>query len=156
VRITAWRIVLPRHAADAFSGEGARRYPGRWNQRGTPMVYAAGSLSLAAMEMLVHLGRADVLQQYFCMPVLFDKRLCRDLPLAGLPSGWRDHPVPRSTRQIGTDWCRSRRSLVLRVPSATVLGEMNYIINPQHPDAGRLDIGRPEPFSYDPRLAQHR
>ena len=53
--ITAWRIVRARFADSAFDGEGARRYGGRWNSRGTRMVYTAGSQALAALEMLVHL-----------------------------------------------------------------------------------------------------
>jgi RES domain-containing protein len=41
---------------------------------------------------------------------------------------------------------------VLAVPSAIVPRETNYLLNPAHPDFRRLRIGRPEPFSLDPRM----
>ena len=50
-----WRICRERFADEAFSGTGARRFGGRWNSPGVPMVYASSSLALAAIELFVHL-----------------------------------------------------------------------------------------------------
>ena len=69
MRITSWRIVQAKHLNPAFDGEGARRFPGRWNHRGTPMIYTAGSLSLSAMEMLVNIEAEQVLNAYMSIPV---------------------------------------------------------------------------------------
>lgn len=148
--LKAWRIIQAHHAKSAFTGEGARRYGGRWNQRGTPMVYIAGSLSLAALEMLVHLEASEVLNTYVCIPVSFSDSLCRKLDT--LPDNWADDPAPSSTKDIGTAWGHNADSVVLAVPSVLIPEETNYLINPLHPDFGKLQIDDPEPFQYDPRL----
>ncbi|MDX6710688.1 MAG: hypothetical protein QOH96_1704, partial [Blastocatellia bacterium] len=69
---TAWRIVKTRLAAQAFDGEGARLYGGRWNSVGVRMVYTAGSLSLAVLEIFVHIENTDILPTYSVCAVHFD------------------------------------------------------------------------------------
>ncbi|HPO08548.1 MAG TPA: RES domain-containing protein [bacterium] len=101
MKITAWRIVQARHLPGAFIGVGARDFPGRWNERGIPVVYMAGSLSLAAMEMLVHLGHADMLNLYLSIPVRFDESLCRRLASSDLPPDWAAYPVRRLHVHLG-------------------------------------------------------
>ena len=150
--ITAWRIVQVKHMPTAFSGDGARDHPGRWNDRGTPVVYTAGSLSLAAMEMLVHLGSADLLRPYVSIPVTFDERLCVRLDPAGLPADWASCPVPASTRAIGTRWIADAHSPVLAVPSAIVHIETIFLLNPRHPDFSRIVVSGAGEFRFDPRL----
>ncbi len=65
---------------------------------------------------------------------------------------WRDQPPPASTRAFGDAWLASRRSPAVRVPSAVVLGEFNYLLNPLHPDFARLTFSPPEAFHFDPRF----
>lgn len=150
--LVAWQIVQARHADVAFTGEGARLYGGRWNHKGTMMVYTAGSVSLAALEMLAHLETHQLLNDYVCLPISFDETLCYKLDLDNLPDDWRSDPAPASTRDIGTQWVRGLSSVVLAVPSALVPLEMNFLINPQHPDFDKLDMGDAQAFQYDPRL----
>lgn len=102
MNITAWRIVQAKHVAKAFNGEGARLYGGRWNHQGTLVVYTAGTVSLATLEMLVHLETPQLLDAYVCIPAEFDAALCRKIDAAGLSPDWRDHPASASTRGIGT------------------------------------------------------
>lgn len=142
-----------RHAASAFDGEGARSYGGRWNQRGTAMVYTAGSLALAALEMLVHLERAALLRRYVCFPLDFDAALCRRLASEELPADWRENPAPNATRDLGSAWARALDTAVLEVPSAVVLQENNYLLNPQHRDFSQITIGSAQHFAFDQRLA---
>ena len=149
---TAWRIVKPRRVGDAFSGEGARLFGGRWNPVGKPMVYAAESKALAALEILVHVDDGGLMDEYLCIPVRFDKRLMRSLDLKSLPGNWRANPPPASTQEIGAGWLGEAGSVVLEVPSVLIPGESNYLINPLHPAFGKLGIGAPEPFEFDPRL----
>ncbi len=151
--ITAWRIVKARHARSAFNGEGARLFGGRWNNKGTPMVYAAGSQSLAVLEMLVHLEAAELLGHYVLIPVTFDHRLARTLAARSLPAGWRRSPAPAATRRIGDRWVNAAQSAVLQVPSVLVPGESNYLINIVHPDFRKISIGRAQAYAVDPRLA---
>lgn len=152
MNITAWRIVQAKHLSSAFDGEGARRFPGRWNHRGTPMIYTAGSLSLAAMEMLVNIEADQVLTAYTSIPVSFDDGLCRRLDQKQLPLDWSSYPIPVTTRDVGTAWAESKTSPVLAVPSAVVQIETNFLLNPLHPDFPKIRIGSAEAFAYDPRL----
>jgi RES domain-containing protein len=148
----AWRILKTRFSADAFSGEGARLYGGRWNSPGVPMVYTAGSVSLATLELLVHLDTTSVLPSYSICPVDFDDSLVESLDRASLPSDWRQSPSPTSLQLIGDDWISRGSSVVLRVPSAVVEDENNYLINPAHKDFKKLVIGGMKPFRMDRRL----
>ena len=151
--VTAWRIFKPRHGRTAFTGEGARLYGGRWNSPGVAVVYTSQGLALAALEMLVHLHSEQVLERYRVAPVTFDSELVRDVDRARLPRNWRADPAPARLRAVGDRWVAGNESAVLRVPSAVVEGEFNFLLNPAHPDFARLVIGRPRAFRFDPRLA---
>jgi RES domain-containing protein len=150
--IRAWRIVKKTFSADAFSGAGARLYGGRWNSVGVAMVYAAGSKSLATLELLVHFDSSMRLPAYSICPVDFDDLLVEVVDPAVLPSDWRQSPPPTSLQVIGDDWISRQSSVVLRVPSAVEPDENNYLINPVHRDFKNLTIGSMKPFSLDPRL----
>jgi len=148
----AWRLVKRRLAGDAFSGEGARRYGGRWNSPGVPVVYLSQSLALAALEMLVHLQSRDVLASYVAFRVEFDDGLVRAVDPASLPAAWRTWPAPAGLVAIGDEWARRKETLVLEVPSAIVPQERNYLVNPAHPKFSTLTISGAQPFTFDTRL----
>lgn len=150
--VRAWRIIKTRFAADAFSDEGARLYGGRWNSVGVAMVYTAGSISLATLELLMHLDSSTLLPSYSICPVDFDASLVEVIDPAVLPSDWQQSPPPTSLQVIGDEWISRQSSLVLSVPSAVVADENNYLINPAHKDFKKLSIGRMKPFRFDSRL----
>jgi RES domain-containing protein len=150
--ITSWRIVTRARAATAFSGEGAARYPGRWNLRGTPVIYTAESAALAALEMLVHIDRESDLRSYLLYACTFSEELLESVDPAKLPKRWKEAPAPPELRQIGNDWLAGRRTAALRVPSAIVPSESNYLLNPTHPDFAKIAIADPVPFALDLRL----
>ena len=147
----AWRIVKERHAATAFSGEGAAKTGGRWNSRGVPVVYASSTKSLAVLETLVHLN-PPVPFKYVAFRLQFDDALIENVPLNRLPANWRIEPPPPSTKAIGDAWVREARSAVLALPSVIVPGELNYLINSAHPSFKKISIRKPERFAFDPRL----
>jgi RES domain-containing protein len=147
----AWRIVKAKHAATAFSGNGAAKTGGRWNSRGVPVVYASSTKSLAALETLVHLN-PPVPFNYVAFRLQFDDTLIENVPLNRLPADWRVEPPPPSTKAIGDAWLWEVRSAVLALPSVIVPGELNYLLNPAHPAFKRISIGKPERFVFDPRL----
>ena len=153
MNLTAWRIVKRKFRATAFTGEGARRYGGRWNSKGVAVVYVAESQSLAALEMLVHLDSGELLKYYVAIPVTFDSRLVLDVDLSTLPRNWRTYPAPTTLRTIGDHWVSSGKSVALRVPSVLVPSESNFLLNPNHPDYTKLRIGKLLPFRFDPRLS---
>jgi RES domain-containing protein len=76
------------------------------------------------------------------------------LEIATLPSDWRSYPHPATTKRYGDAWVASRRSLVLRVPSAVNPLEFNYLINPDHPDFASVEVHKPFALNYDPRLLE--
>lgn len=148
----AWRLVKARYADSAFSGEGARLYGGRFNSVGTVMVYTAGSLALAQLEILVNLPTEKLLQTYAAFRLRFDAALVETLSLDELPDSWRRNPVPQSVKNTGDRWIEAARSVVLQVPSAVVPSESNYLINPNHPGFKRVEITGPIDPLIDPRL----
>jgi RES domain-containing protein len=152
VTISAWRIVKAKYAAAAFSGAGARKTGGRWNSPGWPVVYTAGSQSLAILEMLVHLQAQELLSRYVLFPVTFDEALVTAVDPGTLPKSWRNSPPPAAVQRIGNDWLASADSAVLRIPSVIVPTEWNYLLNPQHADFPRIVIGVKKPVRFDPRL----
>jgi RES domain-containing protein len=150
--ITAWRIVKARHTANAFDGEGARLEGGRWNSPGSPMVYTAGSAALAALEMLVHLGRGATLPAYVLIACSFDDALVTRLDRSRLPPHWRSYPAPPELQLLGDEWLRSSTSPVLEVPSAVIPTEPNYLLSPRHRAFASVVRSNPEPFEFDLRL----
>jgi RES domain-containing protein len=155
--VDAWRICLARHAPDgttAFSGEGARLYGGRWNSKGVPIAYAGATLSLAALEYLVHadVSRVSKVALLACVARCPSDISVEAVSEESLPEGWRATPAPRALAAIGDAWVRDHRSAVLLVPSAIVPRENNVLINPAHPDATRIVYGAPEAFRFDTRL----
>jgi RES domain-containing protein len=150
--VTAWRIVKTRHAASAFDGEGARLEGGRWNSPGSLMVYTAGSAALAALEMLVHLGRGATLPAYVLIACAFEQTLVSQLDRSRLPSDWRSYPALPELQFLGDEWLRSEASPVLEVPSALIPTEPNYLLNPRHRDFASIALATPEPFEFDLRL----
>lgn len=138
----AWRLCR-RPYAD-LTGEGSRRFGGRWNSPGRPIVYLAEHPALAALEVRVHL----------------------DLPFDLLPADFvlMHVEVPDTlnavteansdTVAVGNAWLADARSAALRVPSVLVPHAWNILWNPLHPDAVGAEIREIEPFGFDPRLWQ--
>ena len=135
-----------------MSGEGARRHGGRWNSPGRAAVYLGDSLALAAMELLVRLKAEDVLTVYRKMPVFIPERLIAHIDEKELPPGWTNPTTHAVTRTIGDRWIDSGQSAVLQVPSATVRGDSNFIVNPEHGDIDDIETGPVSDFRYDARL----
>jgi RES domain-containing protein len=151
--ITVWRVVKKARAKEAFSGAGARRYGGRWNHRGTAVVYVSGSLSLAALELFVHLGPAHKGMRFSTFQVEIPSRAKVDeLVRADLPRNWREEPPPDACKDLGTDWVNRGAAAVFRVPSVIVPVEHNYLLNVGHSDFKKLKISEPTDFAFDPRM----
>ena len=147
-----WRLLKTKHAAHAFDGEGARLYGGRWNSPGRPVIYLASNLALGVLEVLVHLEDTGPLPAYSQAQAEFDDELLETLDRASLPEDWALDPAPASTRTLGDAWLEDLRTVVLRVPSAVVHREWNYLVNPRHADFAGITFGELEPFRFDVRL----
>lgn len=150
--IKLFRIATSIHIND-ISGTGARIYGGRWNHQGYPVVYASGSRSLAALEFLVHVPMALAPEDLSILEINIIERVeIESVNESQLPLNWRDYPAPEQLADIGTEWLKSKSSLLLEIPSAVVNKEVNILINPLHEDIKRISLVSVEKFSFDPRL----
>jgi RES domain-containing protein len=145
-------IARKRHLND-LTGAGAKTYGGRWNHRGTALIYASETRSLAMLEFLI---RVSWLQAPGDMGLatleIADPIQSESLSPADLPEDWRLYPAPPGLADLGSAWMRSKRSLLLRVPSAIVEQEYNILINPEHPDLVRVTVLEVKDFEFDRRL----
>lgn len=148
----AWRIVHQDFVASAFDGEGARITGGRWNSEGIPMVYTAGTLSLALLEIIVHLEIKEALKYFKAIPITFSDTLIESVPTNALPPTWNNTPPSFKTKTIGDEWIRQSTSAILSVPSAVVPNELNFLLNPNHPDFEKIQVGEVIDLPADPRI----
>ena len=147
-----WRICRRRYATEAASGEGARRFGGRWNSRGVRVVYASTSLSLAAVETFVNmepnLRPADLVSIEGAIP---DAIQTVTLDVKALPARWYE-TRDESLHRFGDEWIRDGRSATLLVPSAAIRGEWNVLLNPAHAEFSKIEFRDPKPFEFDVRM----
>ncbi len=152
--LLVWRLVRPAFGDEraAFSGEGARRYGGRWNGPGRAVVYTSWHLSLAALETLAHAERGRFERSYLAYRVHVPHSLILELRDEDVPDDWRARPGSAAARAVGDAWLEQRASVALSVPSVLVPQERNLLLAPGHGHFGRIRIGPPEPFRFDDRL----
>ena len=145
-------VRLHRKQRLASNYDGSLLYAGRWNPAGTPMLYASTSLSLACLEILVHLSPRQIPADYMWSRATFGP--LRGVEAERLPAiEFRgDLGDLESTRRAGLAWARQRQTVGLLVPSFIIPSEMNVLLNPLHPAFEELTWSDPEPFGFDPRL----
>jgi len=141
-----WRI-SPFHN---LNGEGGLLYSARWHTAGLPVVYLAESPAGALLEICANTAVGDIPSQFTLLKVIGPDISVEKIALSDLPSDW----VARFefTRQIGTGWLESRRSVLLQVPSALVPETANFLFNPLHPDAALFQIEQIYEYPFDLRL----
>ena len=149
--ITAYRLSSSRYPPN--SGKGAAIRGGRWNLPGMEVIYLAASRPLAVLEILVHY--AVLPRDFVFTPLRIPDRIeatIDEISLAQLPPNW-NAPDPLSyTQELGAAWIRGRRSAVLKVPSAIIPEEPNYVLNVEHMDFKAIEFLPSRPFRFDPRL----
>jgi RES domain-containing protein len=154
-KLIAWRIDKEKWAADSFSGAGAAVDGGRWNSTGIRVVYTSSSLALAAYEKYVHLPKPVSPKSHFVRFKLeFDDTLVSRLEDANLPAGWKVFPPPKSTQALGDAWIGAGSTVVLAVPSALIHEEINFLLNPAHPDFSKITILPKQTFAFADRIAR--
>lgn len=134
-----------------LSGTGSRLYGGRWNNIGKPMVYMASSRALAVLEVLVHLPPA-LIPQDFCQAVFQVPEDVQELDIATLPPNWQEYPEPSILKTMGDSFLQQGAHLLLKVPSAVVKEEFNYLLNPAHHLTSKVKLIDKQVFSFDERL----
>jgi RES domain-containing protein len=148
-----WRIVPKRRYSQAFSGEGARLYGGRWNPSGIRVVYTSATLSLAALEYFVHVSKETSPDDLVSISLEIPNNVRMEhVSESKLPSNWREYPARDELKEIGKKWIKNAATAVLTVPSAVIPQELNYLINPDHADFKKMKISKPAPFNLDERM----
>jgi RES domain-containing protein len=145
--IIVWRIVKKQYAEGMFNGVGAAKFGGRWNSKGTPMAYTSQHLSLATLELLVHLAPQDIGTSFVCASA----EISEDIQIETIDP----QICQRSAAELktfGDRWVESNRSLVLCVPSAIIPTENNYLFNPNNFDFDRIIFNPPQEFKLDSRF----
>jgi RES domain-containing protein len=146
-----WRLAKKQYWT--FDGRGAQLYGGRWNSVGKAVIYTSATLSLAALELLVHWSKLTVPKNYVAVPAdIPDGLQLAEYHLAMLPVQWRSRQRHRTLERLGDEWVARQQAVALTVPSAVVPSETNVLINPNHPDFQRIRVGTPQPFILDRRL----
>ncbi len=136
-----------------LSGNGARKFGGRWNSKGTSMVYTGETRALCSTEIAVHSPYGIIPEDHFMVSIEIPKHITiAELSLKDLPPEWNFFPQQEETQKIGDAFIQEGKYLVLKVPSATIQGEHNYLINPNHSDMKRISVIQTEPFTFDKRL----
>ena len=151
--MTVYRIAKWQYLED-LSGQGARRYGGRWNQEGTDMLYTSSHLSLAVLELLANQVRrlVDDTYGFICLEIPETLSL-RAIYNDDLEKHWRISQYSDLTVRIGTKWIETQESLALVVPSAVLCQENNVLINPNHPSFSQIKINETGPLDLDGRIS---
>lgn len=150
-----FRIAKKAYIRD-LTGTGAKRYGGRWNPRGTPILYTSEQRSLAILEMLVNASMLTIPTDLALLTLqISDSTNHSHIDLDDLPSNWRNSPAPLRLSEIGAKWVMSNKSVILKVPSAIVPEELNILINPLHPDFKKISIESVSDFTLDSRFSDN-
>lgn len=156
--VALWRIATdtPHYTADDTSGEGARRTGGRWNRKGEAVLYASSGIALACLETVVHLAAGDLpLNRYLVRldvpDAVWGRR--RIVTAETAPVGWDAVPPGKTSLDLGSAWLADAQApALLCVPSVVVPEELNVLVNPNHPDAGRIKAVKLRKWLYDARF----
>lgn len=144
-----YRITSKAYTRD-LSGTGAMINGGRWNPRGFRMLYTSESLSLATLEVVVNLSGDKLTNNLYCVELEFPDQFPIET-LKSLPENWNTYPYSGVTNELGKDFIQ-RGGLCLKVPSAIIPTEFNYLINPLHDDYMKVKFIDARPFILDKRL----
>lgn len=146
-----YRIGRTKFARD-LTGEGARLHGGRWNHKLTPCIYTSQSRSLAVLEYTVNINIDDIPRALSITAFEINTTEILELSIAELPGNWREVPAPASTRDFGTKLLKDAKYAVLKIPSAVIPDEFNYLLNPPHTESSKFSIADIYDFVYDVRI----
>lgn len=146
-----YRLSKTKYAND-ITGEGARLYGGRWNNKLVPCIYTAASRALAVLEYTVNVNFDDIPRALSLVVIDIPDKNILELSEAELPGNWKQSPAPSSTRQFGTRLLTEAKAAVIKLPSTVIPEEFNYILNPLHPDSKNFKILAIQDFVFDVRI----
>lgn len=147
-----FRLSKIRYAND-LTGRGAEKAGGRWNSKGTAILYTGETRALCTTEIAVHTPLGNIPLDFVIIALEIPNSLTiHELTPNELPTDWKLIPHSHSTQEIGDSFVEDNKYVALKVPSAVVQGEYNYLLNPLHKDFRKIKIKLIEPFDFDERL----
>ena len=147
-----FRLARKKYAIE-LSGKGASIAGARWNSKGTEIIYCAQSRALAMAGVAVHLSLATLPSDFVMLTIdIPDDIAMEEINVADLKSNWNIFPSDFSTPLLGDDFVRRNAACILKVPSAVVKGDCNFLINPHHPDFKKIKIIEQSDFPFDKRI----
>ena len=150
-----FRIEREKYLDTTLKGVGAALTDGfRWNSRNTYLVYTSETRALATLEISAHLDISEDLpiDRHYVEIDIPDSLPLLEVYLEDLPQNWDALPPGLETQYLGDDFVMNNEAVALKVPSCIVPQESNYLINPNHPEAHRIQVVSSTPISFDPRL----
>jgi RES domain-containing protein len=145
-----YRITKSKYAAD-LSGYGAAIHPGRWNKRGTSVLYTGMTAEIALLETLVQLPNM-LTPRLDMVTIQIPDKSCFEYSIADLPENWSNYPAPTILAEIGQRWVNENKYLGLIVPSCIIPTAKNVVLNCQHVRYREVSIVDQKPFQIDKRL----
>jgi len=148
-----FRLANEKYRKD-LSGKGAALNGGRWNGKGTKLVYTGQNRSLAMAEVSVHINLQNINTIKFFMLTIYvpDKIKCLEVSEDDLVYNWKEFPRVKQTRELGDRIVMENKFCLIKVPSVVVPGDFNYLINPEHKDFNKIKIIDSAKFPFDDRL----
>ena len=119
------------------------------------MLYTGSSRSLSTLELVVHRAAIQPSFEYKVMVISVpdDEGFITSIPQKSLPTDWRGINSYTHLQKLGSDWYQSRKSLLLKVPSAIIPLEYNFIINTNHDMFEKyVQLVHTEDYFWDNRL----
>jgi RES domain-containing protein len=150
--IAAFRICHTRYANTIYTGRGGLLKGSRFLPAGYAVLYASASRALAVLEYAVHDETYTLRNLVIGEIGIPDDITMLDAGRVGLPEGWNRIQGSQASRAFGEQWIKDDRHAILKVPSIIIEDEANFIMNTQHRDFSRLELGEPRLFDIDKRL----
>ena len=147
---------ISKNAYGDIKGNGGLYYPGRWHNAGQRIVYTAQNRSLAALESLVHLSKTQFLANGFIISTISipENSSILSLSIDQLSEDWRNTLKISETRLLGDQFLLNNEFLIMKVPSAIIKDEFNFILNPEHPEFKNCSVINQQNFTFDSRFSQ--
>lgn len=137
----------------SFNGKGAAKFGNRWNSKGTEVIYCAESSALAFAELSVYLNVTMASTEYVMLIIEVQKHVkIKEISKFTLPENWSNYPHLKNTQIIGDEFVQDNEFAIMKVPSAIVQGNSNYVINPNHKNFKDIEVVETQSFPIDSRF----
>jgi len=146
-----YRITGHKHAKD-LTGIGGAQFGGRWNKKGTAVLYTGESKEIALLETIAHTPPMLV-PNLDILTIEIPDNSISEITIKELPKNWIDYPAPTILSELAEKWIKKEDTIALKVPSCIIHSAHNYILNTRHPDFKNIKVIKHKNFHFDSRLS---